>query len=47
MHLMKLEQVDFGYFNIMEITVKELDEKIRIIVEDSEKTINAPLSIVA
>jgi len=47
MHLMKLEEVDFGYFNIMEITVNELDEKIRIIVEDSEKTINAPLSIVA
>ncbi len=47
MHLMKLEEVDFGYFNIMEITVKELDEKIRIIVEDSEKTINEPLSIVA
>lgn len=47
MHLMKLEEVDFGYFNIMEITVKELDEKIRIIVEDSEKTISAPLSIVA
>jgi PAS domain S-box-containing protein len=47
MHLMKLEEVDFGYFNIMEITVKELDEKIRIIVADSEKTINAPLSIVA
>lgn len=47
MHLMKLEEIDFGYFNIMEITVKELDEKIRIIVEDSEKTINAPLSIVA
>ena len=47
MHLMKLEEVEFGYFNIMEITVNELDEKIRIIVADSEKTINAPLSIVA
>jgi len=47
MHLMKLEEIDFGYFNILEITVNELDEKIRIIVEDSEKTINAPLSIVA
>ena len=47
MHLMKLEEIDFGYFNMLEITVKELDEKIRIIVEDSEKTINSPLSIVA
>jgi hypothetical protein len=47
MHLMKLEEIDFGYFNIMEITVNELDEKIRIIVADSEKTINAPMSIVA
>jgi PAS domain S-box-containing protein len=47
MHLMKLEEIDFGYFNILEITVNELDEKIRIIVEDSEKTINVPLSIVA
>jgi PAS domain S-box-containing protein len=47
MDLMKMEQIDFGYFNMMEITVNELDKKIRIIVEDSEKTINSHLSIVA
>jgi len=44
MNLMRMEEIDFGYFNMMEITVNELDEKIRIIVEDSEKTINTPLS---
>jgi len=47
MNLMRMEQIDFGYFNMMELTVNELDEKIRIIVEDSEKTINSHLAIVA
>jgi PAS domain S-box-containing protein len=47
MSLMKLEEIDFGYFNMMEVTVNELDEKIRIIVQDSENTINNHLSIVA
>jgi len=48
MDLMKLEHIDFGYFNIMEITVNELDEKIRSIVKDSEDTIHGPkLAIVA
>jgi len=32
---------------MMELTVNELDEKIRIIVEDSERTINNHLAIVA
>jgi PAS domain S-box-containing protein len=45
--LMKLEQIDFGYFNMMELTVNELDEKIRIIVKDSEDTIENHLAIVA
>jgi PAS domain S-box-containing protein len=47
MDLMRMEQIDFGYFSMMEITVNELDKKIRIIVEDSEKTISSHLSIVA
>lgn len=47
MNLMRMEEIDFGYFNMMELTVNELDEKIRIIVEDSEKTINSHLAIVA
>lgn len=47
MNLMKIEDIDFGYFKMMEVTVNELDEKIRIIVADSEKTISSPLSIVA
>lgn len=47
MHLMKMEQIDFGYFNMMELTVNELDEKIRIIVKDSEDTIESHLAIVA
>jgi PAS domain S-box-containing protein len=48
MDLMKLEHIDFGYFNILEITVNELDEKIRSIVKDSEDTIHGPrLAIVA
>jgi PAS domain S-box-containing protein len=47
MDLMKMEQIDFGYFNMMELTINELDEKIRIIVKDSENTIKSHLSIVA
>ena len=47
MNLMKIEDIDFGYLSMMELTVKELDEKIRLIVADSEKTIGSPLSIVA
>ncbi len=48
MDLMKLEHISFGYFDIMEVTVNELDEKIRGIVKDSEDTIHGPrLAIVA
>lgn len=47
MNLMKIEDIDFGYFDMMQLTLNELDEKIRIIVADSEKTITSPLSIVA
>lgn len=42
MHLMRLENIDFDYFNMLEVTVNELNEKMRIIVEDSEDTINSP-----
>jgi PAS domain S-box-containing protein len=49
MALIKLEQTktDTDYFDILEITVKELDEKIREIVKDSENTINNHMAIVA
>jgi hypothetical protein len=47
MHLMKIEELEFDYFDMMNLTINELDEKIRIIVADSEKTISSPLSIVA
>lgn len=47
MHLMKIEELEFDYFEMMNLTINELDEKIRIIVADSEKTISSPLSIVA
>jgi PAS domain S-box-containing protein len=48
MDLMKMEHIDFGYLNIMEVTVNELDEKIRSIVKDSEDTIySSNLAIVA
>jgi PAS domain S-box-containing protein len=48
MDLMKIEQMDFAYLSILEITVNELDEKIRAIVKDSEDTIHGShLSIVA
>lgn len=47
--LIKLEKLNknLDYFDILEHTVNELDEKIRGIVHDSESTLNAPMSIVA
>lgn len=46
--LMRMENIDFGYFNMIEHTVNELDEKIRGIVKDSENTIQGHhLAIVA
>ena len=49
MALIKLEKKkrDDVYLEMLEYTVKELDEKIREIVKDSEDTINNYLSIVA
>jgi light-regulated signal transduction histidine kinase (bacteriophytochrome) len=48
MDLMRMENVDFTYFDIMELTVQELDEKIKGIVKDSEDTIQGRhLAIVA
>jgi PAS domain S-box-containing protein len=49
MALIKMEQQhsEAAYFDILEITVKELDEKIREIVKDSENTLNDHLAIVA
>jgi light-regulated signal transduction histidine kinase (bacteriophytochrome) len=49
MALIKMEQqnADPDYFDMLEITVKELDEKIKEIVKDSENTINDHLAIVA
>jgi PAS domain S-box-containing protein len=47
MNLIKLEQLDFCYYEMMQLTVNELDEKIRMIVGDSERTISSPISIVA
>jgi len=46
-NLMKVEAIDFGYFDMMQLTVNELDEKIRLIVSNSEMTITSPLSVVA
>jgi len=47
--LIKLEQLNnnLDYFDMLEHTVNELDEKIRGIVHDSESTLNTPMSIVA
>ena len=46
--LMKMEDIDFSYFKMLQVTVNELDEKIRSIVKDSEDTIHGShLSIVA
>ncbi|MDB5131723.1 MAG: domain S-box protein [Mucilaginibacter sp.] len=48
MDIMKMEHIDFDYFNMMQITINELDEKIRGIVKDSEDTIlGRRLAIVA
>jgi len=49
MSLIKLEKLNknFDYFDMIEHTIKELDEKIKGIVKDSEDTLNAPMSIVA
>ncbi|MES2266688.1 MAG: GAF domain-containing protein [Bacteroidota bacterium] len=48
MDLIKMENVDFNYFDLMEITVNELDEKIRGIVKDSENTLHGRhLAVVA
>ena len=47
MSLIKMEELDFTYYEMMQLTVNELDEKIRQIVADSEKTISSPLAIVA
>lgn len=49
MALIKLEQSKAApeYFDMLEITVKELDQKICEIVKDSEDTINNYMSIVA
>lgn len=46
--LMKMENINFDYFDMIELTVNELDEKIRGIVKDSENTLHGRhLSIVA
>jgi PAS domain S-box-containing protein len=48
MDLMKLDQIDLDYFDMLELTVNELDEKIRGIIKDSEDTIKeSHLAIVA
>ena len=48
MDLIKLENVSFNYFDMMELTVNELDEKIRGIVKDSEDTLQGRhLAVVA
>ncbi|MCO5936384.1 GAF domain-containing protein [Mucilaginibacter sp. RB4R14] len=48
MDLIKMENVYFNYFEIMELTVNELDEKIRGIVKDSENTLHSRhLAVVA
>ncbi|RYU91310.1 GAF domain-containing protein [Mucilaginibacter terrigena] len=48
MDLIKMENVSFNYFDMMELTVNELDEKIRGIVKDSENTLHGRhLAVVA
>ncbi|MBD1391514.1 GAF domain-containing protein [Mucilaginibacter glaciei] len=48
MDLLKMENIDFTYFEMMELTINELDEKIRGIVKDSENTLHGRhLAIVA
>ncbi|WP_454801986.1 hypothetical protein [Mucilaginibacter phyllosphaerae] len=36
----KIKNVSFIYFDMMELTVNELDEKIRGIVKNSENTLH-------
>ena len=45
--LIKMEESKFDYFDMIEVTINELDEKIRGIIKDSEDTIHNKLSIVA
>ncbi len=40
MSLIKLEELEFSYYDMMHLTINELDEKIRLIVQDSERTIS-------
>ncbi|MFA6246782.1 MAG: GAF domain-containing protein [Mucilaginibacter sp.] len=48
MDLIKMENINFSYFDMMELTVNELDEKIRSIVKDSENTLHGRhLAVVA
>ncbi|TSD67368.1 PAS domain S-box protein [Inquilinus sp. KBS0705] len=48
MDLIRMENISFNYMDMMEITVNELDEKIRGIVKDSENTLHGRhLAIVA
>ena len=49
MSIIKMEKLnnDIDYFDMIELTINELDEKIRGIVKDSETTISNHLSIVA
>lgn len=48
MDLIKMENSYFNYFEMMELTVNELDEKIRGIVQDSENTLHGRhLAVVA
>ena len=48
MDLIKMENLDFAYFEMMELTINELDEKIKGIVKDSENTLHGRhLAIVA
>jgi PAS domain S-box-containing protein len=48
MDLLKMENIKFTYFDMLELTVNELDEKIRGIVKDSENTLHGRhLAVVA
>jgi PAS domain S-box-containing protein len=49
MSLIKMEEIEFSYYDMMHLTIHELDEKIRLIVQDSENTISniPPMQIVA
>jgi PAS domain S-box-containing protein len=49
MSLIKMEELEFSYYDMMHLTINELDEKIKLIVQDSEKTISSipPMAIVA